>query len=337
MEKLPSNAYTPGIIRIATRGSTLALWQANYLKSLIEKTGTKVSIVVIKTTGDRVQNRFLSEIGGKGLFTKELEESLLARETDVAIHSLKDVPTNLSKPFTLGAILPRHSPSDILIANPKKNLLGVKGEMKSLDANAVKGFAPNITIATGSLRRIALLKNTRGNVQTLAIRGNVDTRLKKLEDSPWAGIILAKASVDRLGITGYPMWELDPNWFTPAPGQGALALEVLTENHELREWLSGFSCPETHRAITIERNLLQAVGGDCTLPFGSWVRDDQTAESPSTHYQVSAFISDESGHEISVTKSYEKSVADSQITSGIMMILKEKGLEKILSNLKVSP
>ncbi len=258
---------------IATRGSALALWQANYVKGLLKDKGAEATLDVIKTTGDKVQDRFLHEIGGKGTFIKELEEALKAKTADLAVHSLKDMTARLDPFFSLAAVLKRHSPADVMIF--RDDVYAKHNPPPVLAASDVKKLG-KLRIGTGSLRRQALLKREAPELTTEGVRGNVDTRIRKLKEGSWDALILAEASLERLGIKDVKACRLDPEWFVPCASQGALAIESRTED-PLREWLRPLGHLETTAAVTIERNLLARLGGDCTMPFGCLVTTDGKA------------------------------------------------------------
>ena len=267
---------------IATRGSALALWQAQFVKSLLAAKGLASEPLVLKTTGDRVQDRFLHEIGGKGLFVKELEEALLDGRADFAVHSLKDMPAVVQPPFTLSAILPRHAATDVLILrHDVQARLKAPPELSAADAAGLG----SLTVGTGSLRRQAILKRAAPAWTCIGVRGNVDTRLRKLAAGEWEALILAEASLDRLAIDGVSRHRLKPDWFIPCAGQGALALEALG-HHALSPWLKDLGCAETTLAVTIERSVLARLGGDCTMPFGCLARrkDAATFEASAAIY-----------------------------------------------------
>ena len=255
---------------LVTRGSALALWQAEHVAALLKDLGLGTDRLVVKTTADRIQDRFLHEIGGKGLFIKELEEALLARTADLAVHSLKDLPVKLAPEFLLAAVLPRHSPADCLILRKD-----IAARFDHLDQSTAPGLTAkavallgDLTVGTGSLRRQAILAQQAPELRPVGIRGNVDTRLRRLAAGDFDGIILAEASLDRLGIHDVARFRLAPEWFIPSAAQGALAIETRAED-PLAAWLDGaLGCPATRQAVTFERSVLAALGGDCTLPFG---------------------------------------------------------------------
>lgn len=257
---------------LATRGSALAIWQANFIADQLKNLGQSVELNIVKTTGDQVQDRFLHEIGGKGLFIKELEEALKAGAADLAMHSLKDMPVQLPKGFRLSAILKRHAVTDVIIF--KKSLYEKLSLSPGsvLGAKEIKALGP-MRIATSSLRRQALLEQLASGIKVQPIRGNVDTRLRKLEEQEWHALILAEASLDRLGLSKTCVHRLDPAWFVPCAGQGAIAIETIDDSPHLTT-IARLDCAETRRQITIERSVLQALGGDCTMPFGCLVQPD---------------------------------------------------------------
>lgn len=273
------------ICRIATRGSALALWQANHVASLFQTAGIATKLNVVKTTGDKVQDRFLHEIGGKGLFVRELEDAMLAGNADIAVHSLKDMPVRIPPAFKIAAILRRHAAHDSLIVR-KKSALGAG--LGSLDGTWITGAAlascgPMI-IGTSSLRRAGCLAHYAPKVKTAPLRGNVDTRIRKLADGAFDGIILAGASLERIGHaiwdavarSEFVIFPLDMQDFTPCAGQGALAIETLDTgdsamtNHTLvHNVLRDIHCAETAFCVNVERFVLRGLGGDCTMPFGA--------------------------------------------------------------------
>ena len=251
---------------IATRGSRLALWQANHVMEQLRQHHVSSALTIKKTEGDRVLNRFLHEIGGKGLFIKELEESLAKGESDLAVHSLKDLPAKISPEFSLAAILPRHSPQDAIIFHPdffqKRQL-----SKPELSKNDMKQLLP-MTVATSSLRRTCLLKNLSPDIVIEPVRGNVDTRIQKLLQGKWDALILAAASLERLSEYSYlHPCKLDIKWFTPSAAQGAIAIET-TKTHVATDTFRKLTCPNTEFCTQIERGILYLLGGDCRLPYG---------------------------------------------------------------------
>lgn len=272
-----NQTYNASPVRIATRGSKLALWQARYVASQIEAKGYRTELQIIKTQGDRVQDRFLHEMGGKGLFVRELEQSMLEGKTDIAVHSLKDLPAVTPNPFCLAAILSRHDHRDAIIFSQKskgRTLFNKGGLLRPEDASKLRGM----TIATSSLRRQALLKSLDETINLVPVRGNVDTRLRKLEEQGWDALILAAASLERLEINDVHSVFIDSDWFIPCAAQGALAIECL-ETAPIRPLISSLSNSRTYAAASLERAILAELGGDCTMPFGALVQgDDQKTD-----------------------------------------------------------
>jgi hydroxymethylbilane synthase len=244
-------------IKIGTRGSKLALAQANAVVESLKKTAPEITaeICVIKTSGDIMQDVSLAKIGGQGVFVKEIEEALLAGTIDLAVHSMKDVPGEIPEGLTFAAILPRGDVRDVLVARGNRKI-----EFMSRGAR----------IGTGSLRRGAQIQSMLPDVTIVPLRGNIDTRLKKIETENLAGIILAAAGMKRLGyvekITQYLPIEL----MLPAVGQGALGLQIRKTDSDLAEVLAKLNHTPTTAEITAERSFLRALGGGCRLPIAAF-------------------------------------------------------------------
>jgi hydroxymethylbilane synthase len=243
------------LIRIGSRGSQLALWQANHIAEALRGLGHEVSIEVIRTTGDRMQNIAFASVGAKGMFTREIEEALQANTIDLAVHSLKDLPTELGEPFTLAAIPQRADPRDVLVSERYASF-------DALPAGAVVG--------TSSLRRQAQLRARRLDLEYVEFRGNVDTRLAKLTQGKADAIILAAAGLDRLQKTGVIRERFAPEVLCPAPGQGALAIECRAGDESIHAALLPLEDSDTRHAITAERQCLAALGGGCLVPIGAY-------------------------------------------------------------------
>ncbi|HET9532051.1 MAG TPA: hydroxymethylbilane synthase [Blastocatellia bacterium] len=246
-------------IVIGSRGSQLALWQTNWVKRRIEEAfpGIEIEISVISTKGDRIQNVSLPKLGeqGKGLFTKEIEDAILDRRVDLAVHSLKDLPTDFDDGLHLGAICEREDSRDALVAPPSIKSFG------DLPEGAVVG--------TSSLRRIAQILAVRPDLQTVPVRGNVDTRLRKLEEGQYSAIILAAAGLRRLGhgdrITEY----LSSDLMLSAVGQGALGIETRADDEEINGIVGALGHEPTRIACTAERAFLKGLGGGCLVPIAA--------------------------------------------------------------------
>ncbi len=244
------------MLKIGTRGSQLALWQANHIASRLRELhpGLDITLDIIKTSGDRIQDRALSEVGGKGLFVKEIEEALLEGRIDLAVHSMKDVPGQLPEGLTLAAMPRRASPHDALIT-----FSGLK--LAELPAGA--------RVGTGSLRRRFQLLRIRPDLDVVGVRGNVDTRLQKLDDRAGglSGIILAVSGLERLGLGGKITEVLQAPEFLPAIGQGALGLETREDDARVRALLEPLRDRTTEVCVLAERGVLARLEGDCHLPI----------------------------------------------------------------------
>jgi hydroxymethylbilane synthase len=253
-------------LRIATRRSKLALAQSHWVKARLEALhpGLTVELREYVTRGDQIQNVPLSQVGGKGLFTKEIEDALLAREADLAVHSLKDLPTALPPGLTLGAIPPREDPRDALVLPQSNSTAGI--ELQSLP--------PGARIGSSSLRRMAQVLNARPDLRVESVRGNVDTRLRKLDEGQYDALILAAAGLRRLALESRISTLLSPEASTPAPGQGALGLEIREDDPEIQSIVGTLNHAETEACVTAERALMDTVGGGCSVPLGAYARRD---------------------------------------------------------------
>jgi hydroxymethylbilane synthase len=243
---------------IGSRGSELALWQANYIKNELEKldSNLKIEIKLIKTKGDKILDTALSKIGDKGLFTKELEIKLLNDEIDLAVHSLKDLQTKIPKGLELACITKRHKVEDVVIARKK--------------GTTVHNLKYGATVATGSLRRKAQLKHLRPDINTVELRGNVPTRIEKFLNSDWDAIILARAGVERLKLNKYISSIIDREVMLPAVGQGALGIEIKRTNTFAKKAVKKLNDNNTFAAVTAERSFLKALEGGCQIPIGAF-------------------------------------------------------------------
>lgn len=252
--------------KILTRGSPLAMWQAKYVQDFLNKVGISTEIQIIKTTGDRIKDKSLQEIGGKGVFIKEIEQALIQKKGDFGVHSLKDLAAEVKSPFALPCFFSRHPAEDLLIFHPSwsPKLKELPETLRKEDFQKLG----DLRIATGSLRRSCLLKEANSNTQILPMRGNIETRLRKLKEENHDAIVLSKAAIHRMGLSEeYPSFTLDPSWFVPCAGQGVIAIECL-EDHPLREKLTKLSDKKTEEFVNLERKILAYLGGDCTLPVG---------------------------------------------------------------------
>ena len=245
------------VLKLGTRGSLLALAQSKWTASALEANGAdEVSVEIIRTIGDEHVDRPLHEISGKGIFTRELDEALLSERVDLAVHSLKDLPTVLPDGLCIAATPSRVDPRDVLVG-PE----GIATTLVSLKEGAVVG--------TSSLRRVAMLCAFRRDVTPRTIRGNVDTRLRKLDDGQFDAIILAGAGLSRLGLIRRVSEWLERTAWLPAPGQGALGIMTRTEDGDTRQFVGALNDPDSFTAVTAERTLLEALGGGCQVPIGA--------------------------------------------------------------------
>lgn len=246
----------PGL-RIGTRGSQLALWQAHHVRQLLERAGEKAELEVIRTSGDRITDVPLALVGGKGLFTKEIEEALLARRIDLAVHSLKDLPTQLPLGLVLGGVTRRDDPRDALTSRTGQRLA-------ELPCGA--------RVGTSSLRRQVQLKHLRGDLSIVPLRGNLDTRLRKLDAGHYDAIVVAAAGLKRLGWEPRVTQFFEPDEMIPAIGQGALAIEVRADDAAIRSVLATLHDAETATATSAERAFLRRLGGGCQVPIAAHAR-----------------------------------------------------------------
>ena len=250
-------------LRIGTRGSALALWQANHFRDALRKTcGLDSEIVVIKTSGDQHTAVPAQQIGVIGIFTKELEDSLLDGRADLAVHSMKDVPTEFSSACRIATIFKREDPRDALVS--------VRGEK-------LAQLPQGARIGTSSLRRASQLRAYRPDMRIAELRGNVDTRLRKVAAGEYDAIVLAKAGIDRLGLSSRITEVLAPEIMLPAVGQGALGVEFREPRREEFKVLDLLMDQDTMRAVKAERALLAEVQGGCRLPLGAWARVENGA------------------------------------------------------------
>jgi hydroxymethylbilane synthase len=245
-------------LRIGTRGSLLAKWQAEFVrKQIFQTSGIEGEIIIIKTTGDKIQQSALSQIGGKGIFIKELEDALLDESIDIAVHSVKDIPTEIPPGMSFPAICRREDVRDCLVSGNGATLASLRQGAR---------------VGTGSLRRQAQLRHARPDLDVRDLRGNVDTRLRKVESGEYDAVMLAKAGLDRLGWTHRISETLSPDVCMPAVGQGALGIECRASDEETSAALDKLNDAETRSAIVAERSLLSFLQGGCQVPLGAWAR-----------------------------------------------------------------
>jgi len=252
-------------ISIGTRGSKLALWQAEWVKSEIQHLHSEIeiSLIKIKTTGDMILDVPLAKIGGKGLFVKEIEEAILRHKVDMAVHSMKDVPTELPEGLHLAAICRREDPRDALIS---------KVQSSEFKVQSYKDLPHGATVGTSSLRRLCQLRNIRPDLKIVQLRGNLDTRIRKLDEGQFDAIIVAVAGVKRLGLA-YRITEiLEPEICLPAIGQGAIGIECRVNDKVINTILGDLNYQETSISVRAERALLRRLGGGCQVPIAAYAR-----------------------------------------------------------------
>ncbi len=307
-------------IIIGTRGSDLALWQARWVEQELKKLHPQITIetVIIKTTGDKILDSPLSKIGDKGLFTKEIEKALMDNEIDLAIHSLKDVPTRLTPGLMLGAISEREDVRDVFISHPRKNY------------SALSDVPHGGSIATGSLRRKCQLLQHRPDLTIIDIRGNLKTRKEKLEQSDWDGMLLAKAGVTRLGWASMISEIFEPTFILPAVGQGALGIEIREDDAELNKLIAPLVHHNTERATAGERSLLRYLEGGCQIPIGTFGRIE------GTEFLMDAMVGSLDGKQIvrGAVKGDKKNAEELGIT--LAKELMDKGAKEILDEIRKS-
>jgi hydroxymethylbilane synthase len=253
-------------IRIGTRGSKLALWQANHVKSQLEKLGHEVELNIIKTKGDKIQHLSFDKLEGKGFFTKEIEDSLLSNAVDMAVHSLKDLPTESVPGLCLAALSPRYAAADVIVSKPSH-----------IDSSMSLRLKKGISLGTSSARRKLQVRGIRPDLNLVDIRGNVPTRIEKVRSGVVDSIMIAKAGIGRLelDVSDLEVVELNPREIIPAPGQGVLALQTREENVELRKILLNLHDNATASCTNLERGLLRSMGGGCQTPMGAYCYKDE--------------------------------------------------------------
>lgn len=244
-------------LRIATRKSALAQWQAQYVADRLQRQHPEIAtqLLPLSTRGDEVQNKPLAQVGGKALFLKELETAMLEGRADIAVHSLKDVPAELEADFSLGAILPRADASDAFVSRNYAQL---------------EDLPPSARVGTSSLRRQAQLRGLRPDLQLLDLRGNVNTRLAKLERGEYDAIILATAGLTRLGLDEHIRSRLQAPQWLPSPGQGAIAVERRADDADTAEVLTALNDTDAQLTVRAERAMNRTLGGSCSVPVAAW-------------------------------------------------------------------
>jgi hydroxymethylbilane synthase len=295
--------------RIGSRGSQLALWQANHISALLRARGHEVEIEVIHTTGDKITDIALAKVGTKGMFTKEIEEALAAGCVDLAVHSLKDLPTELPPGFEIAAITERQDPRDAFCSR-------LYSKIEELPHRA--------RVGTSSLRRQAQLKAIRSDLDIHPLRGNVDTRLRKLEQGEYDAIILASAGLKRLGKTELIKQIIPAEIMCPAAGQGALAIEIREGDSATRQHIEFLNDPTALTATTCERALLNSLAGGCQVPIGAF------AEMRSGKLHLEAIVADPDGSKL-LRESREGNLSDPEkLGTDVGKTLLSRGCDEIL-------
>jgi hydroxymethylbilane synthase len=264
-------------LRIGSRGSQLALWQAHHISELLQGQGHAVEVEVIKTTGDKITDVALAKVGTKGMFTKEIEEALVENRVDLAVHSLKDLPTELATDFEIAAITTRENPQDVFC---------------SVKFASIEALPQRANVGTSSLRRQAQLMALRPDLQIRPLRGNVDTRLRKLETGDYDAIILAAAGLNRLGQTELVRQTIPVEVMTPAAGQGALGIEIRDGDGVTRALIAFLDDAAARATTTCERALLNKLGGGCQVPIGAF------AEVEGARIRLSAMVAHPDGTKV---------------------------------------
>lgn len=262
-------ASPPLQLTIATRESRLALWQAEHVKALLEQAGHRVTLLGMTTQGDQILDRALSKVGGKGLFVKELEVALEEGRADLAVHSLKDVPMELPAGFELACVMQREDPRDAWV---------------SPHCAGLSDLPPDAVVGTSSLRRVVLLREAldalgRSDVRIEPLRGNLDTRLRKLDEGQYHAIVLAAAGLKRLGLSARIRSAFEPDTMLPAAGQGALGIEIRSARPEVKEALAPLADPATWMSVAAERAVSRGMGGSCSMPLAAYTTWGQGAQA----------------------------------------------------------
>lgn len=311
---MKTSAVAAQSIVIASRESRLALWQARHIQARLAELYPQRSITILgmSTRGDQILDRPLSQIGGKGLFIKELEVAMEEGRADLAVHSLKDVPMEMPAGFSLAAITARENPRDAFVSNRYERL-------DTLPAGAVVG--------TSSLRREAILRAAYPQLRIEALRGNLDTRLRKLDDGRYDAIILAAAGLIRLGLESRIKSLLTPEQSLPAPGQGALGIEVLSANSDAAAWVAALNDDETTACVRAERAFSRALGGSCQVPLGGYAIFDHG------ELWLRGFVATPDGRQMISGDLRGAPCDDEAIGRALAQLLREQGAQAILASL----
>ncbi len=304
------------VITIATRKSRLALWQSEHVAAELSRLnpGLEVRLLPLSTRGDEILDRSLAEIGGKGLFLKELEKALLDGRADLAVHSLKDVPAEQPDGLALGAFLPRANPADLWI---------------SRQGRAIEALPEGSRVGSSSLRRISQLRALRPDIEVTALRGNVETRLAAVREGRVDATILAAAGLERLGIVPEQAMALDMSSWLPAPGQGVIAIQQRSDDEAARELISALECRITGDQARAEREVVRVLGGDCRMPLAVH------AFVEGSSIRLHARLGDESGHLIDA-EAVGRTENSTDLGGDVAHALLENGGAEMLEKLNLS-
>src|SRR5690348_10262158 len=294
-------------LRIGSRGSQLALWQANHIAALLREQGHRVELEIIRTTGDKITDVSLAQVGTKGMFTKEIEEALAEGRVDLAVHSLKDLPTEVPPGFELAAITRREDPRDVLLSQKHDGL---------------SHLPQGARVGTSSLRRQAQLKVVRPDLEIQPLRGNVDTRLRKLESGEFDAIILAAAGLRRLGRTELVREFIPAETMCPAAGQGALGIEIRAGESTTRQHLRFLDDAAARIATSCERALLHQLGGGCQVPIGAF------AEARGQSLHLTAVVAHPDGSR--VLREAQEGAGPEKLAAAVANALLARGAQEIL-------
>ncbi|WPL80147.1 hydroxymethylbilane synthase [Bordetella hinzii] len=304
----------PQRLVIATRASRLAVWQAEHVRDRLRALypACAVELLTLTTRGDQILDRTLSKVGGKGLFVKELETALLDGRADLAVHSLKDVPVDMRPPFELCTVLERADPRDAFVSNHHESL-------EALPAGAVVG--------TSSLRREAQIRAARPDLVVKPLRGNLDTRLDKLDRGEYDAIVLAAAGLERIGYGDRIRNRLSPAQSLPAAGQGALGIEIRDDRDDMRAWLAPLSSPATMACVSAERAVSRKLGGSCQVPLAAY------AELHGDELRIEALVSSVDGNRILRATRAGAAAEAERLGLAVAQDLLDKGAGAILAEL----
>lgn len=300
-------------IVIGSRGSKLALWQAGWARQRLESAGHEIEIKVIRTTGDKLAEAPLTQSGTKGLFIKEIEEALLAGDIDLAVHSLKDLPTEQPEGLYIAAVPEREDARDVLI---------------SAHGTTLAELSPGARLATSSLRRQAQLRRLRADLEFIAMRGNIDTRFKKLERGDSDALVLAAAGMRRLGFESRITSYFTEEEICPAVGQGALAIELRRNDTRTQEAVASLDDPPTHQAVRAERAVLSALGGGCQLPIAAY------ASVNGEEMKLMAVVASPDGTELLRASAFGTTQSPEALGEQVARHLFEQGASSIIQAIK---